>query len=161
MNNMFLNEENYQKTKKKLSSIALVIFIIGLLIGGLLIFKGITNQREIETKYGNLKELSIREEHKKNSEISSNYKYYAFGGMIIFIGGVVSLVLYTTSRGREITAFKLQQMMPLAKEGLEDIAPSIGKAGATINKEMASSYGEVAKEISKGIKEGLNSKDNK
>ena len=38
------------------------------------------------------------------------------------------------------------------------MAPSIGKAGATITKEMAPAYGEVAREISKGIKEGL--KDN-
>ena len=42
------------------------------------------------------------------------------------------------------------------------MAPTAGKVGKTIAKEMAPAYGEFAKEIAKGIKEGLNSdkKDN-
>ena len=51
-----------------------------------------------------------------------------FGAMLIII-----------SKRREITAFTAQQIMPVAKEGIEEMAPTIGN---------------VAKEISKGIKEG-------
>ena len=52
-------------------------------------------------------------------------------------------------------------MMPIAQEGIEKMAPSIGKAGASIAKEMAPIYGQVAKEISKGIKEGLKGEEKK
>ena len=41
------------------------------------------------------------------------------------------------------------------------MAPTIGKAGASIAKEMAPIYGDIAKEIGKGIKEGLKEGDNK
>ena len=51
--------------------------------------------------------------------------------------------------------------MPVVKEGLEEMAPTIGKAGAAIGKEMAPVYGQAAKEIAKGIKEGLKDKDKK
>lgn len=53
----------------------------------------------------------------------------AFGAMLIL-----------TAKRREITAFTAQQVMPVAKEGIEKMAPSAGVA---------------AKEIAKGIKEGL------
>ena len=49
--------------------------------------------------------------------------------------------------------------MPVAQEGIEKMAPTIGKAGASIAKEMAPVYGEAAKEIAKGIKEGLKELD--
>lgn len=38
----YLNEENYQKSEKKIKLIALFILIISLLIGGFLIYIGIT-----------------------------------------------------------------------------------------------------------------------
>lgn len=44
-----------------------------------------------------------------------------------------------TAKRREILAFTTQQVMPVAKEGIDTMAPTIGN---------------VAKEISKGIKEG-------
>ncbi len=49
-----------------------------------------------------------------------------------------------TSKKRKITTFTTEQVMPVAEERMEKIAPTIGKAGASI-----------AKEISKGIKEGI------
>ena len=68
-------------------------------------------------------------------------------------------------------AYSIQQAMPVAEEGLEKMAPTVAKVGATLTKEMAPVYkevakdiapvyGEVAKEISKGIKEGLQDSDN-
>ena len=53
---------------------------------------------------------------------------------------IIGIYLKTTSHMREITAFTIQQTMPVAKEGIEKIAPAAGK---------------VAKEIVKGVKEGL------
>ena len=59
----------------------------------------------------------------------------AFGLMFIMI-----------SKQREIAAYTAQSGMPLAQEGLEKMSPSIGKA---------------AKEIAKGVKEGLKDTDEK
>ena len=46
---------------------------------------------------------------------------------------------------RNIAGYYIQQKMPVAKEGIEQMAPTIGKA---------------AGDIAKGIKEGLNSSNN-
>ena len=81
--------------------------------------------------------------------------YYIIGGMIIFMFGMIALSIYLFAKRREILAFQAQQIMPVAQEGIEKVAPTIGKAGASIAKEMAPAYGSVAKEIAKGIKEGI------
>ena len=73
--------------------------------------------------------------------------------LIPFLGIGLSLIL--TAKRRNILAYSVQQTMPVAQEGIEKIAPTIGKARATIVKEMAPVYGEIAKEIGKGIKEGM------
>lgn len=94
--------------------------------------------------------------------------------MIGFFVTVVSLMakfmLFSVTHRREIAAYTAQQVMPLAQEGIEKMAPTVGKAGRAVfeeiapavtevgkkmAKEMAPVYGEMAKEISKGIKEGL------
>ena len=64
--------------------------------------------------------------------------------MAIFAGCAFALVVYFMAKGREINAFYAQQQMPIAQEGIEKIAPSVGIA---------------AKEIANGIKEGLNDND--
>ena len=78
-----------------------------------------------------------------------------FGVFICIISCMVSGIMFMGVNARKINAFQVQQAMPIAKEGLEEMAPVIGKVGATIAKETAPAYGEIAKEISKGIKEGL------
>lgn len=195
----YLNEEDYRKTKKKISMIALFVLIIGILIGGGLITTGIIKssnvvtssqngrtkeviQKEIDDLNKELASLMAKqtEEFEKNqfsslyfslqSEISSkNSKisdleselwkvdsgynstkdsmekakyipFYMIGAFIILASGMASFSIYMFSKGREITAFTVQQVMPVATEGMEKVAPSIGK---------------VAKEVTKGIKEGL------
>ena len=209
-----LNEENYQKTKKKIIIVALIVLTIGLLIGGSLISKGLKKQEEINFKYSDENKLKISEqiaiekqnleakkselevkgvkysvftkytdgeaydlkiitevldpsrhawsqsEYEENTltskycalknqldEISRNrhhdfeyIPFYMFGGFIIFFFCVIAGSIYSIAKGREITAFSAQQVMPVAQEGIEKMAPSVGN---------------VAKEIAKGIKEGL------
>lgn len=195
----YLNEEDYRKTKKKISMIALFVLIIGILIGGGLITTGIIKSSNVVTssQNGRTKEVIQKEidglnkelaslmakqteEFEKNqfsslyfslqSEISSkNSKisdleselwkvdsgynstkdsmekakyipFYMIGAFIILASGMASFSIYMFSKGREITAFTVQQVMPVATEGMGKVAPSIGK---------------VAKEVTKGIKEGL------
>ena len=73
-----------------------------------------------------------------------------------------SFAIYMFAKRREIVSFTTQQVMPVAQEGMEKMAPTVGKVGASVAKEMAPMYGEIAKEISKGIKEGQKeAEDNK
>lgn len=146
----YLNEEKYNKTKKRLQIAALIILIIGIIVGGLLLYKGINTEKvdinalkvqkneEFEQngfseKYYELQEQIDRDDPK--------YVFIGIGIVVLLISGVSSLIIYIISKQREINAFYVQQQMPIAQEGIEKMAPSAGVA---------------AKEIAKGIKEGLN-----
>lgn len=235
----FLTEENYERGKKKVKAIALVVLLLGLLFGGSLIAIGIIKTNEVkkqneqvaqqveqnnqtrtaaevqadidsvQNKIDSLKaEISIlnteqqkifRDDHgfsdryyEKDAEIEakeneldklenqlSNYKnelwkinsgyndtkkeiekskntistskyvpLYVFGAFIIIASCMISGSIYMFAKRREIAAFTTQQVMPVAQEGIEKMAPTIGNAAGT-----------VAKGISKGIKDGLNSSD--
>lgn len=219
MNNKeFLNEENYQTGKKKIITLALIILICGILLGGTLITIGIIKSSKIgksttdvvekediqsqidslenelvslkaqknkefmensfseeyyrldneiskkEREISNLKEKNWKDENGFNSfdttfEKSKYIPLYMFGAFIIISTIMVSGYIYMFAKRREILSFTAQQVMPVAQEGMEKMAPTIGKVGKEITKEMAPAYGEVAKEISKGIKEGLNDKE--
>ncbi len=225
----YLNEENYQKSKKKITRIALIIFIVALLLGGSLIVLGIvkTNSskkevelineeryneayqkleakkvednirlNEIATEKSNLNKeydlknqecdslsmsdkdwfskvnqctreassikseiMSLETEEFKLShanynvyydkEISKNYIFISvLGGMLIIAGCGIALSIYLIAKRRDIAAFTIQQTMPLAQEGIEKMAPTVGNAVGTIGK-------SIAKGITSGIKEGL------
>lgn len=259
-----LNEENYQKTKRKIGIIALIILCVGITIGGLLIFTGVRKQAEINSKYSESTKVAISqkiEEEKekliaektkieekikptteeikklerekfngfddayyerkdrieeleesiatdknnlsviddalddsfnlcntykvKNNTYTSNYcslknqledlnefnksfdshdsiPFYMFGAIIIIASCMIAGSIYMISKRREMLAFSMQQVMPLAQEGVEKMAPTIGDAGATIADKLAPSIGNIAKHISKGINEGKeNSNNNK
>lgn len=67
-----------------------------------------------------------------------------FGGFVIFFGLIVSAGIFSAAFGRNIFAFQTQQVMPVAKEGIEKMSPT---------------FGTVAKDITKGVKEGLKDKE--
>lgn len=78
----------------------------------------------------------------KREKIENKVKvapYYMIGGFILFASFIVSFMIFLIAKKRDITAFSVQQSLPIAKEGLEEMAPT---------------FGEVGKEIAKGIKEG-------
>ena len=78
-----------------------------------------------------------------------------FGSFIIIASCMIGGFVFTISKRREMMAFSLQQVMPVAQEGMEKMEPTLSKFRSRIMKNMAPAYGEMAKEISKGIKEGL------
>lgn len=219
-----LNEENYEKTKKKITTISLIILIVALLIGGSLIALGIiktntskkdaekVNQERYNASEQRLKEIASEKESlnlqydAKNQEcdsldmsakdwyskvnqcrrdasaisskitnleseefkLNNNYdkveaKNYiplsVFGGVIIFIGGMISLSIYLIAKKRDISAFAIQQSMPLAQEVIGKMAPTIGDAGKTVIDKVGPSMGSAAGSIAKGIKDGLKDED--
>lgn len=143
MKEEFLTEERYHSANSKVKKIGKVLIIIGLCLLGLgfifLIsgFLGFGNQFTSGIANG--------QEGINPGGIFSGIGLFAVGGFMIGPGMLltfVGLVLrFLIGNRREITAYTTQQVMPIAQEGIEKMAPTIGKA---------------AKEITKGIKEGLN-----
>lgn len=94
----------------------------------------------------------------KNNSITSEYcslknfnssfaktSFLMFGGFMVIASSMFCGVLYLSLiKRREIMAYTIQQVMPVAKEGIDKISPTVAKA-----------TGNIAKEVTKGIKEGL------
>ena len=113
------------------------------------------------SKYCSLKaQLNDKNNSSRSSKSFDSIPFYMFGAFVIITSCMISGSIYMITKRREIMAFTAQQTMPIVQEGVEKMAPSVGKAGASIAKEMAPIYGETAKEIAKGIKEGLKEADN-
>ena len=100
----------------------------------------------ITEKYCNLKNTidDINDFGEIRSKGSGNFQFI-FGVAAIMISLVIGGSILMFAHGREIVAFQAQQVMPVAKEGIDEMAPTIGKAAGT---------------IAAGIKEGLNSSNN-
>lgn len=194
--NKYLNEEKYQKAEKSITLVAILILVIGLCIGGFLIYKGVAKpgtlkvedlkvqlenkKSELEAKgikFSSTTEYSDGEEYDlkiitnaldpnfdncafdeyKNNSITKEYcvaknstgEFASTGsimlGVFICIATcMISGFVFIFAKQRHIVAFQAQQVMPVAKEGIDEIAPTIGNA---------------AGEIAKGIKKGLEDED--
>lgn len=75
----------------------------------------------------------------KINDINSDGFYYFLGIYIIIIAFIISVPIYIIAHRREIIAYKLQEVMPIAKEGIEEMTPTISKAAGTIAKEVSDS----------------------
>lgn len=78
----------------------------------------------------------------------AKYKMVSNIGIFIIILSVLGAGgIYIFAMRREILVFKTQQVMPVAQEGIEKMAPTIGNAAGTITQ-------GIAKGITQGIAEG-------
>lgn len=150
-NNKYLNEEQYRKNAKKLKKVGKILLIIGILM---LVLEAIFLVLGF-TRFGKTA-ISVTSETESSPEQIvrgglGGFGLFALGGIlgtfgffVTAIGGYIMIIAHR----REITAFTTQQVIPVAKEGISEIAPTIGNA---------------AGEIAKGIKEGINeaNKDDK
>ena len=141
MKEEFLTEEKYHSANEKVKKVGKVLIIVGLTllilgivftICGFLGF-GISGYNSVQ---GDTSPVGI----------FSGMGLFVVGGFLIGPGGMltfIGLILrFLIGNRREIVAYTTQQVMPVAQEGIEKMAPTIGNA---------------AKEITKGIKEGLSS----
>lgn len=111
-NKEYLNEEQYQKTVKKMARIGLPMLIFG----ALAFFSAVP--------------LSM-------------YGFMEIGALLGFLGVPclgIGAFLFLSSKQRAMSAFYAQSQIPVVKEGIEKMSPSVGAA---------------AKEVAKGVKEGL------
>ena len=140
----YLNEEDYQRYTTKLKKVGKILLIVGLVLFilsiGLIVAGSITFGRTVVTE-------------KATSALSGMGLFAVDGFLSVFSFGLASvggMILFIAHR-REITAYTTQQVMPVAKETIDEMTPTMSKAA----EKMAPAAGTVAKEITKGIKEGL------
>ncbi len=182
----YLNEEKYQANKKKITIVASLVLIIGLLVGGGLIATGLIkkNQAKLSTEEINQVQVKIdsyntqlsslksqQYQELRNNGFSENYYnldnqidkiedkidvledkldpdtfylvvFYILGGFVVLVTAMISGSIYATAKGRKINAFYVQQQIPIAKEEIEEMAPTVGNA-----------VGEIARGIKKGLKD--------
>lgn len=148
-NKELLNEETYQKNNQKVKKVGKILLIVGaivLALGAVFLILGFA-------KFGNTatESISMREFNMEatTSKAFGSIGLVAVGGFLNFIGWGLAIaggIMMIISHRREIKAYTTQQVMPIAQEGINKMAPTVGNA---------------AKEIAKGIKEGINEADNK
>ena len=140
----YLNEEDYQRYNAKVKKVGKILLIVGLsllVVSIILIVLGAVNFGNgalNESERGALGGMGL-------FAIGSFSSVFSFA--LASVGGMCLLVAHR----REITAYTTQQVMPVAKEGIEEMAPTVGKATET----MAPAAGKVAEEVARGIKKGL------
>lgn len=116
-----------------------------------------TNYYTLKDQEASLQGQLSKINNQKSDEFMSqgeSVPYIAGGIMLILLGLGFGSQLLMMAFGRNIFAFGAQTAVPVAKEIIEDVAPTIGKAYGDVAKAAAPAFGEVAKEITKGIKEG-------
>lgn len=169
-NKEYLSEERYQQNNAKVKKVGKTLLIIGivtmiisiiLLIVGFVgagnsamdgfnsIGNGIMN--DFNSMGNNGINIDISGIQNTTSGIFGNIGLFALGSFMLTIGFGLTvaggIVMFIAHR-REITAYTTQQVMPLAQEGIQKMAPTVGSAIGTIGKELA-----------KGIREGINEAD--
>ena len=168
----YLSEERYQKSNakvKKVGKILLIVGIITLVVSFIMLIVGFVgagnsamngfNSMSNEmidnfNSFGNGNDsinIDVSGVQNTASGIFGNIGLFAIGSFMLTIGFGLTIaggiVMFIAHR-REITAYTTQQVMPLAQEGIQKMAPTVGSAMGTIGKELA-----------KGIKEGINEAD--
>lgn len=162
----YLSEEKYQQSNAKIKKVGKMLLLIGiviLVISFILLITGFVGagnramdgfnsmSNGIINDFNSFShgEINIGASDSQNtaSGIFGNIGLFAIGGFMIPIGFGLTIaggiVMFIAHR-REITAYTTQQVMPIAQEGIQKMAPTVGSAIGTIGKELA-----------KGIKEGM------
>ena len=104
-------------------------------------FNEVAKNNSYTSKHCDLKEqLDNLKYSENNFAFANSFPFYIIGAFIIIASVMISIPIYLTAKGREIAAFATQQGMPVAKETIDEITPTVANAAGTI-----------AKEISKGI----------
>ena len=129
----YLNEEDYQRYNKKVKKVGKILLIVGLILVAVsiaLIVIGAFN-------FGN---NALNENERGVLGGMGLFAIGSFMSVFSFALASVGAICLMVAHRREITAYTTQQVIPVVKEGAEEMAPAAGK---------------VAEEITKGIKKGL------
>lgn len=99
---------------------------------------------DLTSKYCSLKNNLKDTNSDFNKEFDSfdSIPFYMFGAFVIIASCIISGSIFMFAKRREILAFSAQQVVPVGKEVIDEMAPTIGNA-----------FGEVSKGIKKGLKD--------
>ena len=131
----YLNEEEFQKNNKKVKTAGAIVMILGLCLVCAGIFVLISASQIEIPKFGSSNRMEVI---RAQSDREGLGMLMLLPGIFITIVGC--MIRFVVGNQRNIMAYQTQQVMPIAQEGIEKMSPSMGTA---------------AKEIAKGIKEGL------
>lgn len=95
-----------------------------------------------------IKEYDELKTSSKGLEVAKSIPYYVFGGIIILVAAIISVVIYLIAKRREIMAFSAQQVKPIIEEGmklhekikLENLPTHCPHCGAPTNKKIVCEY---------------------
>ena len=167
----YLSEENYQNTNKKVKMAGMIVMLIGVTLLCLGIYFLIRSSNMSVPKMGSENWFDASS---AKMGMESRGMFMLIPGIFVTIVGV--MLRFVIPNQRQIMAYQMGHMMPIATEGMEkmapkmakigtdvakEMAPEMAKVGKSVAKEMAPVYGDVAKEITKGIKEGLKEEKDK
>lgn len=143
-NRKYLTEENYQESNKKVKTIGTILIVIGLIlfiVGLVLVISGFLGFGSQITNG-----MEMGQDGINPNSVFSSFGGFAIGGFMmvpgLFLTSVGIIIRFLIGNRREIMAYTTQQVMPVTKESIEEIAPTIGNA-----------VGEIAKGIKKGLKD--------
>ena len=133
MDDKYLNEESYQKANKKVKIAGAIIIILGLALLGLGIYTLVMASKIVEPSMSDPNWFNVSSSKMK---MESTGMFMVIPSIFVIIVGC--MVRFIIPNQRKIMAYRLQQMMPLTKEGVEEMTPAMKK---------------LAKELKDGIKD--------
>lgn len=142
-NKEYLNEQRFQQNNAKVKKTGKILLALGitiLIISIILLVSGF-----LGTGNSAMNSFNSSNNTLDMNGVFGNIGLFALGGfmspigfLLTFAGGVILFIAHR----REITAYTVQQVMPIAQEGIEKMTPTISKAA-----------GEIAKGVKQGLKE--------
>ena len=135
MENKYLNEEQYQKANRKIKIVGTIVIVLGLALLGFGIYTLIMSNKIVEPSMTSSNWFSVS---------SSKMKMQSMGMFMvipsIFVIIVGCMIRFVIPNQRQIMAYKLQQMIPLTKEGVEEMTPTMKKVASEITKGIKDEY---------------------
>ncbi|MBQ6282313.1 MAG: hypothetical protein IJK66_02100 [Bacilli bacterium] len=135
MENKYLSEEQYQKANRKIKIAGTIVIVLGLALLGFGIYTLIMSNKIVEPSMTSSNWFSVS---------SSKMKMQSMGMFMvipsIFVIIVGCMIRFVIPNQRQIMAYKLQQMIPLTKEGVEEMTPTMKKVASEITKGIKDEY---------------------
>lgn len=111
-------------------------------------------QREVSELWSQISHLEMEKFELENKDYGVLYKtvgmeyyvvFYFVGGTVLLFGCVISLSMYLVTKRRALAAYHAQTHLPIIKEGVADVTPTVAQSAGTV-------AGSVAEGIAQGVK---------
>ena len=135
MDNKYLNEESYEKANKKVKIVGTIIILIGLALLGFGIYTLVMASKIVEPSMSSSDWFSISS---GKMRMESTGMFMVIPSIFVIIVGC--MVRFIIPNQRKIAAYQIQQMVPLAKEGVEEMTPTMNKVAKELKDVIKDEY---------------------